>query len=317
MIIVRAPLRITLGGGGTDIPAYYRQFGGFCVSAAISKYVYITLHTTFEPGITLKYSEVERVPTADEIRHPIFREALKMIGNPYVEIASHADIPAGTGLGSSSSFTVALLKALDVWHVDCHTSPQRIAEQACHIEIDCLHEPIGKQDQYIAAFGGLRYFEFAPDDTVNVRYLNLEDETIHGLEDGLMLFFTGYSRSASSMLVSQADKVDNLHQIKEIGQLARRALENGNLQEFGELMDAHWEYKKMRSGSMSNFQINEWYATAKRHGAIGGKLVGAGGGGFLMLYTRDTQKLRHAMLNVGLKEVRFGFDWEGCKVIAQ
>jgi D-glycero-alpha-D-manno-heptose-7-phosphate kinase len=319
VIIVRAPMRISLGGGGTDLPSYYRQFGGFCVSAAIDKFVYITAHRTFESGITLKYSEVERVKTAEEIRHPILREVLKRVGNPYIEIASHADVPAGTGLGSSSSFTVALIKAVDtdLSYGTCELSNIELAEKACDIEINQLHEPIGKQDQYIAAFGGLRKFEFDPDGKVHVRYLNLEDATIHGLEDGLILFFTGYVRSASDVLLSQADNVGNLHQTKDIGRFICRALENGNLQEFGELMDAHWELKRERSNGVSNPQIDEWYAVAKRHGAIGGKLVGAGGGGFLMLYTRDRQRLRHAMLNVGLKELYFRFDWEGCKVIAQ
>jgi D-glycero-alpha-D-manno-heptose-7-phosphate kinase len=319
-------MRISLGGGGTDLPSYYRQFGGFCISAAIDKYVYITLHETFEQEIVVKYSQMEKVKTVAQIKHPIVREALTMLwdGQLHMEIASHADIPAGTGLGSSSSFTTALLKAISIYH-GVYVPTSWLAERACIIEIDYLHEPIGKQDQYISAYGGLKVLHFKENDCVEVEPLVIDAFAKHDLEDSLMLFFTGYSRSASDILSIQDAQtkannnymIDNLHMVKKFGGQIRQALEHDRLDDFAALMDQHWEYKKERAPGMTNPHIDELYEIGKRHGALGGKLVGAGGGGFLMFYTRDRQKLRHAMLNCGLKEVRFRFDFEGCKVIAQ
>ena len=326
MIITRSPLRISLGGGGTDLPSYYREHSGFLIAAAIDKYVYITLHQTFVQELIVKYSKMERVKSVDEIQHPIIREALKLtgVGAPYLEITSMADIPAGTGLGSSGSFTTALLKALHTLNKNL-IHPQELAEQACRIEIDLLNEPIGKQDQYIAAYGGITCFRFLPNNQVEAWPLKIDQDTLYNLEDNLLLFFTGYSRSASDILREQDTKsqhsdremVANLHFVKELGRASQAALEAGDLKKFAELMNAHWDYKKQRSGKMSNTQIDDWYDLARQNGALGGKLIGAGGGGFLMFYADDQVRLRRVMREAGLVEVRFRFDFEGTKVIAQ
>jgi D-glycero-alpha-D-manno-heptose-7-phosphate kinase len=326
MIITRSPLRISLGGGGTDLPSYYREHSGFLIAAAIDKYVYITLHQTFVPELIIKYSKLERVLTVDEVEHPIIREALRMVGieAPSLEITSMADIPAGTGLGSSGSFTTALLKAFHA-HKKNLVHPADLAEQACQIELEKLGEPIGKQDQYIAAYGGITCFKFMPDGQVEAWPLKISEETLYNLEDNLLLFFTGYARSASKILKEQDDKskqadkaiVENLHFVKELGQQSRAALESDNLYEFARLMDVHWQRKKERSRNMSNSDINTWYDCAMANGAIGGKLIGAGGGGFLMFYAKDKARLRHAMREKGLTEVRFRFDFEGTKILNQ
>ncbi len=322
MIITRSPLRISLGGGGTDLPSYYRKHSGFLIAAAINKYVYITIHETFVKDLIIKYSKLERIASADEIQHPIFREALKLleIKQTNLEITSMADIPAGTGLGSSGSFTTALLKALHTYRKTL-VHPGELAEQACHIELDKLNEPIGKQDQYIAAYGGLTCFQFLPNDTVEVWPLKIDTETLYNLEDNLLLFFTGYSRSASAILKDQNDKsqqreqamIENLHFTKDLGWQSKEALEAGDLHKFAELMNTHWEWKRQRSTGMSNGDIDQWYNLAMQNGALGGKLIGAGGGGFLMFYAEDKAKLRHALNQAGLKEVRFNFDFEGSK----
>ena len=326
MIIVRSPLRITLGGGGTDLPSYYRDHGGFLIAAAIDKFVYVTVIRPFAPGIYLKYSKIEHVPTVDKIQHPIVREALKQfdLGAPQIEITTLADIPAGTGLGSSGSFTTALLRALHA-HVKGIVHPRELAEQACHIEIDLLGEPIGKQDQYIAAFGGITCFSFGHDGIVKAVPLMIDEERRGTLEDNLLLFFTGYSRSASEILKDQdqrtksndAAMIDNLHYVKDLGLRSQAALEAGDLAGFGRLMHEHWEHKRKRTGGMSNAKIDAWYDLALENGAVGGKLIGAGGGGFLMFYAEDKTRLRHAMRQAGLTEVRFHFDFEGTKIVAQ
>ena len=326
MIITRSPLRVSLGGGGTDLPSYYQEYGGFLVAAAVDKYVYITQHRTFQEEIIVKYSKLERVSAVDQIEHPIVREALKLVGitDPHLELTSMADIPGGTGLGSSGSFTTALLKALHAYKKNL-LSPVELAEQACDIEINRLGEPIGKQDQYIAAIGGITAFTFRQDGRVEYRPVRFSEETLFNLEDNLLLFFTGYSRSASAILKDQNDKskkqdqamLDNLHFTKELGYKSLDALEAGNLEEFAHLMDVHWQRKKARSSGMSNPHINEWYDYAMAHGALGGKLIGAGGGGFLMFYAADKARLRHAMREKGLQEVRFRFDFEGTKVVTQ
>ncbi len=326
MIITRSPLRISLGGGGTDLPSYYREHGGFLVAGALDKYVYLTLHRTFVPDLIVKYSKLERVATADQLEHPIIREAfglLKMDGRS-LELTSMADIPGGTGLGSSGSFTTALLKLLHAANKNL-ISPAELAEQACHIEIDRLGEPIGKQDQYIAAVGGITAFTFHKDGRVDYRPAKISEEALFNLEDNLLLFFTGYSRSASGILKDQNDKskandqamLDNLHFTKDLGYQSLSALESDNLEEFARLMDVHWQRKKVRSSGMSNQHINDWYDHAMAHGALGGKLIGAGGGGFLMFYAADKKMLRRAMREKGLQEVRFRFDFEGTKVVAQ
>jgi len=326
MIISRSPLRICLGGGGTDLPSYYRAHTGFIIAAAIDKYVYITLHQTFVEDLIIKYSKMERVKTVDEVQHPLIREALRLTGVSVkgLEITSMADIPAGTGLGSSGSFTTALLEALHRFKRNL-VHPDELAEQACHIEIDILKEPVGKQDQYIAAYGGLTCFRFLPDDRVEASPLRISQETLYNLEDNLLLFFTGYSRAASEVLKEQdvkskeSDKemLDNLHFIKELGLQSQDALEAGDLAKFAELMKVHWQHKKKRSSKMSNPKIDEWYDLALRSGALGGKLIGAGGGGFLMFYAGDKVRLRHAMREQGLQEVRFTFDFDGATIITQ
>jgi D-glycero-alpha-D-manno-heptose-7-phosphate kinase len=326
MIITRSPLRISLGGGGTDLPSYYRQHGGFLIAAAIDKYVYITVHRRFVNGFLLKYSDREEVATIDEIKHPIIREALKLAGvqERNLEIASMADIPAGSGLGSSGSFTTALLKALHTLRKNL-VHPAELAEQACCIEIERLREPVGKQDQYIAAYGGLTCFEFLPDGRVQGSPLKISEETLLELEDNLLLFFTGYTRSASKILQEQNDKstksddamMENLHFVKELGRQSQRALENNDLHEFARLMETHWQRKKERSTIMTNHFINESYDVAMANGALGGKLIGAGGGGFLMFYAEDKARLRHAMHERGLAEVRFRFEPEGTKILIQ
>ena len=324
MIIARSPLRISLGGGGTDLSSYYKDHGGFLVSAAIDKYIYVNVSRPFVEGIFLKYSKYESVKRIEEIEHPIIREALDLIGfrSPQIEIASVADIPAGTGLGSSGSFTTALLKALYA-HRRRHVHQEALAELACHIEIERLREPIGKQDQYIAAFGGVTCFEFNGDEKVVAEPLAVNMNTLFDLEDNLLLFFTGYSRSAGMILEDQKIKTEhnnidmlaNLHYVKELGYRSRDALVRGDTRQFGELMHEHWEHKKRRSGGMSNAKIDEWYELGMKNGAVGGKLVGAGGGGFLMFMAHDRNKLRHAMAQAGLEEVRFKFDFEGTKVV--
>jgi D-glycero-alpha-D-manno-heptose-7-phosphate kinase len=324
MIITRSPLRITLGGGGTDLPSYYRQHGGFLIAAAIDKYVYVTVMRPFVEGIYLKYSRLEHVTRVDDVQHPIIREAIRMVGfrTPQIEITTLADIPAGTGLGSSGSFSTALLKALYA-HRRRLLHPDELAELACQVEIDRLGEPIGKQDQYIAAYGGITCFTFNRDDSVDARPLNLSMGTLFELEDNLLLFFTGFSRSAGSILRDQKTRsersddemLQNLHYTKELGERSREALESGKPALFGELLHEHWEHKRRRSVGMSNPLIDECYELGRQNGAIGGKLVGAGGGGFLLFYAEDHRRLRSAMAGAGLEEVRFRFDFQGTKVL--
>jgi len=318
-------MRISLGGGGTDLSSYYSEHTGFVMAAAIDKYVYITLHEPFAPEIIVKYSKMEVVEHTAELKHPIVREALQLLDlDRPIEITSLSDIPAGTGLGSSGSFTTALLRALHALRRD-HIPPRELAEEACHIEIDRLHEPIGKQDQYIAAFGGIACMTYCPNGHVHVEPLAIDRETLYDLEDNLCLFFTGYTRNASEILKDQDTRskgkdlsmIENLHFVKELGYRSKQALEEGDLRGFAALMHTHWEHKKTRSGGMSNPQIDDYYELARAHGALGGKLIGAGGGGFLMFYTEDKARLRHAMMQAGLREVRFRFDFEGTRILVQ
>jgi D-glycero-alpha-D-manno-heptose-7-phosphate kinase len=324
MILVRSPLRVSLGGGGTDLCSYYSKYEGFLVAAAIDKYVYISVNRTFVPDLLVKYSELERVKNAANLVHPIIRESLSEMGlnGTYMEIVSMADIPGGTGLGSSGSFTTALLKALHAYKRHL-IHPEKLAEAACHIEIERLHEPIGKQDQYISAFGGLTCFKFQKNGKVEAEPLHINEETLFSLEDNLLLFFTGYSRSASSILKEQDQKskqqdqsmIDNLHYVKEMGYLSKECLEDGDLRGFAEILHKHWHHKKERSQGMSNPEIDKWYELAMQNGALGGKLIGAGGGGFLMFYSEEKSQLRKVLGRSGLKEVRFRFDLEGTKLI--
>jgi len=325
MLITRTPLRISIGGGGTDLPSYYGRFGGFVISGAIDRYVYVALNRTFTDDYFLKYSALERVKRVEDIQHPIIRESLKLhpVG-PALEIVSMADIPSGTGLGSSGTFTVGLLRALYGLKRE-HASAAAVAEEACRIEIDLLDRPVGKQDQYIAAFGGLTCFEFDKDGKVRASPLRIPEEAMRDLEEHLLMFFTGYSRDADAVLSEQkkasnkgdAAMLDNLHFVKELGISIKTALESGDCIGFGALMHQHWQHKTKRSAKVSNDRINRWYELGRQNGAIGGKLVGAGGGGFLLFYARDRMALRQAMAREGLTEVRFTFDHDGSQIIAR
>jgi D-glycero-alpha-D-manno-heptose-7-phosphate kinase len=323
MLITRTPLRISLGGGGTDLPSYYRQNGGFVVAASITKYVYIGINATFTPDYFLKYSALERTKSVRDIDHPIIRAALMSNAVlPSVEIVSLADIPSGTGLGSSGSFTVGLLRAIHAYKRE-HVTAAALAEEACAIEIGDLARSVGKQDQYIAAFGGLTCFEFETDGDVRVSPLTVSGETVDELEDHLLMFFTGFSREADHVLEDQKRRtdqldrsmLDNLNEIRRIGYDVRDALQAGDTVRFGELMHEHWELKRQRSAGISNDQIDSWYQLAREHGALGGKLVGAGAGGFLLFYSPEPARLRRGLEDVGLNEVRFGFDYDGSIVL--
>lgn len=314
MLIVRSPLRISLGGGGTDLPSYYENFGGSLIAAAIDKYIYVTVNTTFVDKFILKYSKIEEVTDVEQLKHPIVREAIKCLGVSCnrLEVTSLADIPAGTGLGSSGAFCVAILSALH-HHFGISSSPEQIAEMACHIEIDLLRDPVGKQDQYISALGGLKKFKFHENGSVEWSQLECSPDTVENINENLLLFFTGYYRRASELLndqdkkskISDVDMINNLHFTKELGVASGQAIESGNLVEFGRLMNTHWEYKRRRSTGMSNSLVDECYKDALLNGAVGGKLVGAGGGGFLMFYCEDPDRLRKAMREKKLREVKF------------
>jgi D-glycero-alpha-D-manno-heptose-7-phosphate kinase len=325
MIITRTPFRLTLGGGGTDLPSFYREDGGFVLAVGIDKYMYLNVKPPIvDDIIRVQYSKLEIVNHLDELQHTLAREALRFfhIENG-IEIVSIADIPAGTGLGSSSCYLVGLLNAihsLTQSPVDSH----RLAEEACHIELDLLHKPIGKQDQYMAAFGGLTALEIAKDGQVSVVRPALDVELLETLERNILLFYTGSTRNAETILLKQDRAtrnkeqavVSSLREIKDIGKAILDAIVRGNLRQFGELMDVHWQVKKRLSDGISNRQIDDWYALAKENGALGGKISGAGGGGFLMLYCEEHKPgLRDAMRRAGLRELNFRFEFEGSKVM--
>ena len=323
MIITRTPLRISIGGGGTDLPSYYERFGGFVVSAAINKYVYISANTMFQSGYLVKYSKTEHVESVDDIEHDLIREVLRHLDvEPYLEIVRIADVPAGTGLGSSGSFTVGLLHALHA-HGRVHIGAEELTRAACAIEMNVLGQPCGKQDQYIAAYGGMLCQEYRPDGGMSVSPLKVDEATLRDLDENLMLFFTGYSRSASEVLEDQKTRsqegdeemLANLHFIKELGLKIRDVLEKGDTPAFAELMHEHWMHKKVRSATITTGRIDDLYDHAREHGALGGKLVGAGGGGFLLFYTHDRRGLRKAMADEGLREMDFSFDFDGSVVL--
>lgn len=325
MIITRTPLRISLGGGGTDLASYYERFGGFVLSAAIDKYIFVSMNRTFVEDYFLKYSVVERAESVEEIQHPIMREVLATHQvPPGIEVVTMADIPAGTGLGSSGSFTVGFLRA--VYAFDrIPVVPGDLAEEAISIEVERLSRPTGKQDQYIAAYGGLSCFQIEPDGSVDVSALGLTNDTMHDLEEHMIMFFTGYSRDADSVLAEQKkrsqdgdqDMLKNLHFIKEIGLASKKALEEGDAAEFGSLMHEHWLHKRKRSAGISNPRIDRWYDIAMDAGALGGKLVGAGAGGFLLFYAKDRDSVRQALCTAGLNELRFHFDHDGSTVLVR
>ena len=320
VIFTRAPLRLSLGGGGTDSPSYYREHGGFLVAGAIDKYVYMLTHTVFQRRYRMKYSEFEEVDNPGELRHPLLREALvrHWEGEP-LEIAVIADVPAGTGLGSSGAFGVSLLKALALGRRTA-TTPSMLAEDACEIEIEILKEPVGKQDQYVAAHGGICAYTFEADGSVDVRPVGLSPQTLTKLRHNLLLFYTGEARAASSILADQVSRtlagdqemVENLHRTKQIGEESCALLESGDVEAFAALMHDHWETKRRRSPGIATERVEELYTLARRSGAIGGKLVGAGAGGFLLVYARRPDDTRQAMAAAGADELRFEFEFQGC-----
>lgn len=319
VIFTRAPLRISLGGGGTDLPSYYGEHGGYLISGSIDKYIYMLTHTVFQQRYRMKYSDTEEVDEPGQIRHPILRETLlrHWQGSP-LEIASVADVPSGTGMGSSGAFTVCLIKALALAKRTSIT-PGALAEAACSIEIDVLQEPVGKQDQYVSAHGGICAYTFAADGTVTVDPLQLSDTTLRSLRNNLLLFYTGAARSASKILADQVTRtrgqdtamVDNLHRTKAMGVRSRDLLERGDLDGYAELMHEHWENKRRRSPGMTDAHIDDLYTLARRSGCVGGKLVGAGGGGFLLVYAAQPEDTRQAMAAAGVTELPFDFEFQG------
>lgn len=326
MIVTRAPLRIPLGGGGTDLPSYYSEYGGFILSVAINKYVFINLNCLpVDDSLRILYSRSEIVTEVEEIRHPLVRESLKWTGvDGGLEIASMADVPSGTGMGSSGSYLVALLIALHALKRE-HIPTQELAEEACTIEIELAGQPVGKHDQYLAAFGGIICLDIETDGRVTVSPLRISPYTLEELRNSTLLFYTGIIRRSFDILDAQkkdterGDKrvVESLHLTKELGLEIKKALESGDLNRFGELLDVHWQNKKKRSGKISAPQIDHWYDLARQNGALGGKLVGAGGGGFFMFLCPNNHKaqLREVMAREGLREMPYDFDLEGAKLL--
>jgi len=324
MIVTRSPLRISLGGCGTDLPSYYNRYGGFLIAATINKHIYISLAETFNKKFLIKYSSYEETQQINSLKHPLFREILKKfnIKTPLI-ITSHADIPAGTGMGSSGAFAVTLIKALSTYK-KINLSTKKIAELASDIEINILKEPVGKQDQYTAAYGGLNSYQYNQNGKILVKKINVSKSRVKQLKKKLIIFFTGYSRKSYKILKKQNDKtnkldnemIDNLHEVKKIGYQSKQIIENGNLDELGKLMHKHWLYKKERSPNMTNKIIDKYYNFALKNGALGGKLIGAGGGGFLMFYTNNTKSLEKKFMKLGLKKLDFNFDFSGTEIVS-
>jgi D-glycero-alpha-D-manno-heptose-7-phosphate kinase len=321
VIFSRAPLRVSLGGGGTDLPSYYQEHGGFLVAGAIDKYVYMLVHTVFQRMYRMRYQQSEDVEHPSQIRHPILRESLlrHWHGDP-LEIASVADVPAATGMGSSGAFTVCLLKALaQARSTSIAAGP--LAEAACEIEIDILNEPVGKQDQYVAAHGGICAYTFERGGTVNVEPLEFKEETHRRLRNNLLLFYTGETRSGYELLRDQDSRsrrgddsmLENLHETKRMGYRSRELLLAGDLEAYAELMHEHWQNKRKRSPGMTSERIDMLYTLARRSGVIGGKVVGAGGGGFLLLYATNPSDTRQAMAATGAPELVFRFEFAGAQ----
>lgn len=326
MIITQTPFRVTLGGGGTDLKSYYSSFGGFILAAAINKYVYITINRrTIDNIIWLSYSKIETIDKIEDIKHELIREALKLMKiNSGIEIHSITEVSSGTGLGSSGTFTVGLLNALHAYRRQ-YVPRKDLAELACKIEIDMLHKPIGKQDQYMATFGGITCLDIDKNGKVKVSPLRIHQDVIDELERNILFFYTGIRRESSYVLNEQNKAAQGrdkkilcaMHAIKALGKEIKVSLEKGRSDRFGKLLDEHWKIKKTISNKISTADIDEWYRFAKKNGALGGKVMGAGGGGFLMLYCRENkQKLREAFARRGLVEMRCKFDFEGSKIIA-
>lgn len=325
MIVSRAPVRFSLGGGGSDLPAYANRFGGYVVSAAIDKYIYVAANKRFYRDIRLAYSKTEIVPTIDRIEHPIFREALRMTGIEHsIELVSVADLPANSGLGSSSSFTVALLNALHTYKREFVSSAQ-LAEEACAIEIDRLGEPIGKQDQYIAAFGSVTAMRFETDGSVRVEPVPVRDEVLDELETNLVIVYSGVERPARVVLREQGQRLElepeaiaRMDRIKQLGHEVYDILVRGDLDRYGELLHEHWCQKRELASTMTDGVLDEHYEAARAAGALGGKLMGAGGGGFFMFYVRpeSRRRLLETMIGRGLRPLRFRFDVDGARIVA-
>jgi D-glycero-alpha-D-manno-heptose-7-phosphate kinase len=323
MIISKTPCRLSFAGGGSDIASYYREYGGAVVSVSIDKYVYLTLQTKFDHHIRIGYSRTEEVERVDDIQHPIVRHCLNMMGpRQGVEITSHADIPSrGSGLGSSSSFTVGLLNGLYAYQ-GRHVSPQLLAEQACHVEIDLCGDPIGKQDQFAAAYGGLRMYSFHPDGSVSEEPLICRPQTMQALHRNLMMFYTGITRSAGGILKEQTQAlgqehaaIEKMHRIVKHAYAVRQELENNNSDGVGEILHESWMLKRELASGISNQVIDDWYASARTAGAVGGKILGAGGGGFLLLYVpQERQKAVKQALS-GLRQIPFHFESDGSRII--
>ena len=323
MIITRTPLRLSLGGGGTDLPSYYREFGGFFVGGAINKRMYIVLNRRFESGLRASYSKTEIVSHPSHFQHPILREAFTMLGlESGLEMASFADVPASTGLGSSGSFCVGLLNALYA-EKRITKSKEELAREACEIAMERLKEPSGKQDEYVASYGGINAYTVMKDGRLEVEPLGLGEDVVSELEASILMFYTGITRNSKEVLEEQRKKmsdhsgsIERMHEIKRIGVESSAALKRGDIRSFGELVHEHWLAKRGVTGAMSNSEIDKWYSIARENGALGGKIMGAGGGGFLMLVCDDGRaRLREAMRREGLTEHRFKFDFEGTKVV--
>jgi D-glycero-alpha-D-manno-heptose-7-phosphate kinase len=325
MIFTRTPFRITMGGGGTDLPAYYSKHGGFVFAAALDKYMFISLNRpVVDDLVRVKYTKSEMVRHREELQHDIAKEAMRITGiENSLEIVSMADVPAGTGLGSSSAYAVGLLNALHAMKKEA-ISVEGLAEEACDLEINRLGKPIGKQDQYMAAFGGLRVLEIDPRGAVKVRSADIKENTRDELNRNLLLFYTGTSRCADTILAEQSrgaerrkpEVIESMHVIKELGYRILEAAESGNITEIGLLFDQHWKFKKRISAGMSNPRLDELYQAALAAGALGGKITGAGGGGFFLFYVeQDHTRFREEMKKMGLREMRYRFDFGGTTVV--
>ncbi len=320
---------MTLGGGGTDLASYYEKHGGFLITSAIDKYMFVAMNVPFiDRLLRVKYSKSETVPSVSELQHELAREALKHFGiSDCLEVISFADISAGTGMGSSSCYLVGLINALQTY-LRRQMTASEIAELACHIEIDLLHKPIGKQDAYIASYGGISVLEISKEGTATCKPANIKMATIRDMERNLLLYYSGIQRQTETVLVDQHEAMkqsdhvqhaaveESLNRIKELGFQTLKLLEEGKLPEFGRLMDTHWQFKKRMSEKITSPQIDQAYEDAKKAGALGGKLLGAGGGGFLLLYAEEHHlEIDRVMEQAGMRRLDFRFDFEGSKVL--
>ena len=322
MIVTRTPLRVSFAGGGSDLPSYYEKFGGAVLSTTIDKYIYLSMHPYFfKSGYFLKYSNVEHASILDDIKHPIIREVFRLYDIKGVDLSSSADVPSGNGLSSSSAFTTGLIHLCNAYK-ELYKTKSEIAAEACHVEIDILGEPIGKQDQYACACGGLNFIQFERTGEVTVEKVYLTSDGYRRLENNLMLFFTGITRSASSILQEQKSntthdpkKIENLHKMVGLAGNLRDELLRNNIDAMGEILHQGWLLKRELASKVTSPQINDWYERALRAGALGGKLLGAGGGGFLLFYVQEQnhQRIRDALSD--LKEMPFKFDNKGTTII--